>query len=72
MGAESNKQRSNAEKPIFVRQTKEDALPTHHTPLNAAEWLFQAQDVSRTSLNDNPRPAPLVEPSTGSSKTKQI
>ncbi|MES1980231.1 MAG: TetR family transcriptional regulator [Pseudomonadota bacterium] len=36
----------------MVRRTKEDALVTRHNLLDAAELLFQAQGVSRTSLND--------------------
>ena len=41
----------------MVRRTKEDALVTRHSLLDAAEWLFQAQGVSRTSLNDIARKA---------------
>ena len=37
---------------ILVRRTKEEALATRHKLLDAAEFLFQAQGVSRTSLND--------------------
>lgn len=36
----------------MVRRTKEDALATRHRLLDAAELLFQAKGVSRTSLND--------------------
>ena len=36
----------------MVRRTKEEALATRHRLLDAAEHLFQAQGVSRTSLND--------------------
>ncbi len=36
----------------MVRRTKEDALATRESLLDAAELLFQAQGVSRTSLND--------------------
>lgn len=36
----------------MARRTKEDALATRHGLLDAAELLFQAQGVSRTSLND--------------------
>lgn len=36
----------------MARRTKEDALATRHSLLDAAELLFQAQGVSRTSLND--------------------
>jgi TetR/AcrR family transcriptional regulator, acrAB operon repressor len=41
----------------LARQTKENALATRHSLLNAAELLFQAQGVSRTSLNDIARSA---------------
>lgn len=41
----------------MVRRTKEDALATRHSLLDAAELLFQAQGVSRTSLNDIARQA---------------
>ena len=41
----------------MVRRTKEDALATRHSLLDAAELLFQAQGVSRTSLNDIARKA---------------
>ena len=41
----------------MVRRTKEDALATRHSLLDAAELLFQAQGVSRTSLNDIARSA---------------
>lgn len=34
------------------RRTKEDALATRHTLLDAAERVFQAKGVSSTSLND--------------------
>jgi TetR/AcrR family transcriptional regulator, acrAB operon repressor len=37
---------------ILARRTKEDALATRNGLLDAAELLFQAQGVSRTSLND--------------------
>lgn len=36
----------------MVRRTKEDALATRQSLLDSAELLFQAQGVSRTSLND--------------------
>ena len=36
----------------MARRTKEDALATRHSLLDAAELLFQSQGVSRTSLND--------------------
>ncbi|MDW5443133.1 TetR family transcriptional regulator [Polaromonas sp. SM01] len=36
----------------MARRTKEDALATRQSLLDAAELLFQAQGVSRTSLND--------------------
>lgn len=36
----------------MVRKTKEEALITRHKLLDAAECLFQAQGVSRTSLQD--------------------
>ena len=36
----------------MVRRTKEDALATRNSLLDAAECLFQAKGVSRTSLND--------------------
>lgn len=36
----------------MVRRTKEDALATRNSLLDAAECLFQARGVSRTSLND--------------------
>jgi len=36
----------------MVRRTKADALLTRNTLLDAAEQLFQAHGVSRTSLND--------------------
>ena len=39
-------------KAILVRRTKEDALSTRHSLLDAAELLFQTRGVSRTSLND--------------------
>lgn len=41
----------------MARRTKEDALATRHGLLDAAELLFQAQGVSRTSLNDIARQA---------------
>ncbi len=41
----------------MVRRTKEDALATRHKLLDAAEHLFQAQGVSRTSLQDIARRA---------------
>ncbi len=41
----------------MARRTKEDALATRHSLLDAAEVLFQAQGVSRTSLNDIARQA---------------
>jgi TetR/AcrR family acrAB operon transcriptional repressor len=37
---------------VLARRTKEDALATRHSLLDAAERLFQAQGVSHTSLND--------------------
>jgi TetR/AcrR family transcriptional regulator, acrAB operon repressor len=40
-----------------VRRTKEEALATRHKLLDAAEHLFQAQGVSRTSLQDIARRA---------------
>ena len=36
----------------MARRTKEDALATRHRLLDAAELLFQARGVSRTSLNE--------------------
>jgi len=36
----------------LARRTKEDALATRHSLLDAAELLFQSQGVSRTSLHD--------------------
>lgn len=36
----------------MVRRTKADAEATRHSLLDAAEQLFQAQGVSRTSFND--------------------
>ena len=41
----------------MVRRTKEDALATRSSLLDAAELLFQAQGVSRTSLADIAREA---------------
>lgn len=41
----------------MVRRTKKDALVTRESLLDAAEMLFQAQGVSRTSLNDIARQA---------------
>ena len=41
----------------MARRTKEDALATRHSLLDAAELLFQAQGVSRTTLNDIARKA---------------
>lgn len=41
----------------MARRTKQDALATRHSLLDAAELLFQAQGVSRTSLNDIARSA---------------
>lgn len=41
----------------MVRRTKEDALLTRNNLLDAAEQLFQAHGVSRTSLNDIARKA---------------
>lgn len=41
----------------MVRRTKEEALVTRQSLLDAAELLFQAQGVSRTSLNDIARKA---------------
>jgi TetR/AcrR family acrAB operon transcriptional repressor len=41
----------------LARRTKEDALATRHSLLDAAELLFQSQGVSRTSLNDIARQA---------------
>jgi TetR/AcrR family acrAB operon transcriptional repressor len=43
---------SQCEHPIMVRRTKADAEATRHSLLDAAEGLFQAHGVSRTSLND--------------------
>jgi len=37
---------------IMVRRTKEDALATRNSLLDAAERVFQAKGVSATSLND--------------------
>lgn len=36
----------------MVRRSKEDALATRHSLLDAAERVFQAKGVSRTSLSD--------------------
>ncbi len=36
----------------MVRRTREDALATRHTLLDAAELVFHAHGVSRTTLND--------------------
>jgi TetR/AcrR family acrAB operon transcriptional repressor len=41
----------------LARSTKEEALATRQRLLDAAELLFQAQGVSRTSLNDIARQA---------------
>ncbi len=41
----------------MARRTKEEALATRHRLLDAAEHLFQAQGVSRTSLQDIARRA---------------
>ena len=41
----------------MARRTKEDALATRNSLLDAAELVFQAQGVSRTSLNDIARSA---------------
>lgn len=41
----------------MARSTKEEALATRQRLLDAAELLFQAQGVSRTSLNDIARQA---------------
>jgi TetR/AcrR family transcriptional regulator, acrAB operon repressor len=41
----------------LARRTKEEALATRHKLLDAAEHLFQAQGVSRTSLQDIARHA---------------
>lgn len=41
----------------MARRTKEDALATRNSLLDAAELLFQAQGVSNTSLNDIARQA---------------
>ncbi len=41
----------------MARRTKEEALATRHKLLDAAEHLFQAQGVSRTSLQDIARRA---------------
>lgn len=38
--------------PTMVRRTKTEALATRNSLLDAAEQLFQARGVSRTSLND--------------------
>jgi TetR/AcrR family acrAB operon transcriptional repressor len=42
----------------MVRRTKEDALATRNSLLDAAERLFQANGVSRTSLNGISRTRP--------------
>ncbi|RYX95963.1 MAG: TetR family transcriptional regulator [Comamonadaceae bacterium] len=42
---------------MLARRTKEDALATRNSLLDAAELLFQAQGVSNTSLNDIARQA---------------
>ena len=44
--------RSYPEGRDMVRRSKADALATRHRLLDAAEHVFQAQGVSRTSLND--------------------
>src|SRR3954470_16660398 len=36
----------------MVRRTKEEALATRHSILDAAELLFEKRGVSRTSLQD--------------------
>jgi TetR/AcrR family acrAB operon transcriptional repressor len=36
----------------LARRTKEEALVTRNKLLDAAEWLFQSQGVSRTTLQD--------------------
>lgn len=41
----------------MARRTKEEAMATRHKLLDAAEHLFQAQGVSRTSLQDIARRA---------------
>lgn len=41
----------------MARRTKEEALATRHKLLDAAEYLFQEQGVSRTSLQDIARRA---------------
>jgi TetR/AcrR family transcriptional regulator, acrAB operon repressor len=41
----------------LARRTKEEAMATRHRLLDAAEHLFQAQGVSRTSLQDIARRA---------------
>lgn len=41
----------------MARRTKEEALATRHKLLDAAEYLFQQQGVSRTSLQDIARHA---------------
>ena len=41
----------------MARRTKEDALATRNKLLDSAEYLFQAQGVSRTSLQDIARHA---------------
>lgn len=41
----------------MARRTKEDALATRHSLLDAAELLFQAHGVSHTSLHDIARQA---------------
>ena len=43
---------SESESDRMVRRTKEDALATRASLLDAAEHLFLAKGVSRTSLND--------------------
>ena len=39
-------------RPKMARRTKEEALATRHSLLDAAERLFQSQGVSQTSLQD--------------------
>ena len=41
----------------MARRTKEEALETRNKLLDSAECLFQAQGVSRTSLQDIAAPS---------------
>ena len=55
----------------MARRTKADAQATRSSLLDAAEQLFQARGVSRTSLNDIALAAGTTRgPSIGISKTK--